>query len=189
MAHLFSVEPPTDAYDRPCFSKADKLRRLAWSIAWWLLCRHTPRPLFAWRAWVLRRFGAKIGAGNYIYPKVSIWAPWLLETEDVVTLADGVEVYNPGGVVLRSHAIVSQAAYLCGASHDFNSKAFPMTWKRIEIGRYAWVCSRAIVLPGVTVGDYAVLGAGAVTAKSLEPYGVYTGNPAKKTGVRQLSEA
>jgi putative colanic acid biosynthesis acetyltransferase WcaF len=50
---------------------------------------------------------------------------------------------------------------------------------------YAWVCARAIVLPGVTVGRAAVLGAGAVAGKNLEPRGVYAGNPAKKVGERK----
>lgn len=184
MAHLFS-ETAGDAYDKPCFSTSNKLARLLWSFTWLALCRYSPRPLFAWRAFVLSRFGARLGPGNYIYPKVKIWAPWLLETEDVVTLADDVEVYNPGGVFLRSHAIVSQGAYLCGASHDFNSPDFPMIWKKIELGAYSWVCSRAVVLPGVTVGERAILGAAAVTGKNLEAFGIYTGNPARRTGTRR----
>ena len=167
-----------DALLRPSFSTADKARRLVWGIAWTLLCRWTPRPLHFWRALVLKMFGAKIGPTNFIYPDCRIWAPWLLETEDVVTIASGVEIYNPGGVFLGSHCIVSQDAYLCGATHDYNSRDFTYLKKRIVIEPYAWVCAKSIVLPGVQCGEGAVLGAGSVTSKDLRPWTVYAGNPA-----------
>jgi putative colanic acid biosynthesis acetyltransferase WcaF len=132
----------------------------------------------------LRRFGAKIGARNLIYPSARIWAPWLLETEAVVTIGPEAEVYNPGGVFLQHHSIVSQNALLCGASHDYNSAAFPFQSKRIVLEPYAWVCARAIVLPGVTLGEGSVLGAGSVTARSLDAWSVYAGNPARRTSQR-----
>jgi putative colanic acid biosynthesis acetyltransferase WcaF len=140
--------------------------------------------MFFWRSWLLRCFGAKIGRDCFFYPKATIWAPWLLEAADVVTVADGVEVYNPGGVVLDHHSIVSQGAFLCGASHDFNDVGFPMIWKKITLEPYAWVCARAVVMPGVTVGVGAVLGAAAVTSKNLESMGVYVGNPARRVSTR-----
>jgi putative colanic acid biosynthesis acetyltransferase WcaF len=102
----------------------------------------------------------------------------LLETEDVVTIGPHSEVYNPGGVKLGHHTIVSQGAYLCGATHDYNSKDFDYIAKLITTGAYAWICARAIVLPGVICGEGSVLGAGAVTQRSLEPWTVYAGNPA-----------
>ena len=56
----------------------------------------------------------------------------------------------------------------------------------IDIGAYAWICARAIVLPGVVCGDGAVLGAGAVTSKDLEKWTVYAGNPAREVGSRNV---
>lgn len=134
---------------------------------------------------VLRLFGAKIGKANFIYPNAIVWAPWLLETEDVVTIGPNTEIYNPGGVYLGHHTIVSQDAYLCGATHDYNSIEFTYLAKRIETKPYAWICARAIVLPGVICGEGAVLGAGAVTSKDLEPWTVYAGNPAVKVKYRK----
>lgn len=167
-----------DPYLRSMTTPANRAARVAWGLAYWLLVRYSPRPLHAWRAAVLRLFGARLGPHCHIYPGARIWAPWLLECEDAVGIADGAVIYNPGGVHLGSHSIVSQDAYLCGATHDCDDPAFPMIGRPIRLGRYAWVCARASVGPGVQLGDGAVLGLGAVAARDLEPWTVYAGNPA-----------
>lgn len=169
-----------DAYVRPVFDLKSKIKRLVWNVTWILLCSWTPNPMHKWRIFILRLFGAKIGKTNFIYPNCKIWAPWLLETEDVVTIGPRVELYNPGGIFLADHSILSQDSYICGATHNYNSIDFSYQKKRIHIGRYAWICARAIVLPGVTCGDGSVLGAGAVTSKNLDSWTVYAGNPAVK---------
>ncbi|SEJ39176.1 putative colanic acid biosynthesis acetyltransferase WcaF [Dyadobacter sp. SG02] len=168
----------TDPYKRPVFSVRNKIIRLLWKTCWLLCCSWTPAPLHTWRVFVLRAFGAKIGKTNFIYPDCKIWAPWLLETEDVVTIGPNVEIYNPGGVYLGHHAIISQHAFLCGATHDYNRLEFTYIKKQIYISPYAWICSKAIVLAGVNCGEGSVLGAGAITSKNLDPWMVYTGNPA-----------
>ena len=164
---------------RPSFPLRDKIRRLFWGFAWGTLCRYTPRPLHAWRCFILRLFGAKIGKNNFIYPSTRIWAPWLLETEDVVTLGAETEVYNPGGIFLGHHTIISQGAYICGATHDYNSADFTYVKKLIVMEPYTWICARAVVLPGVRCGRGSVLGAAAVTSRNMDPWTVYAGNPAK----------
>jgi putative colanic acid biosynthesis acetyltransferase WcaF len=79
-----------------------------------------------------------------------------------------------------SHAIVSQGAYLCGATHDYDDPGFPLIAFKMEIGAYSWICAHAKVGPGANVGEGAILGLGAVTMKDLEPWGVYSGSPAVK---------
>ncbi|MPR32131.1 putative colanic acid biosynthesis acetyltransferase [Salmonirosea aquatica] len=167
-----------DSLKRPSFSFSNKLKRGVWNLVWLCFCRWTPKPLHTWRSFVLRFFGAKIGKSNFIYPSCKIWAPWLLETEDVATIGPGVEIYNPGGAFLGSHSILSQDAYLCGATHDYNSSSFTYTSKRIVIEAYVWICAKAIVLPGVRCFEGSVLGAGSVTSKDLKSWTVYAGNPA-----------
>lgn len=166
-------------------AKSDQLRRFVWSIVWNVCCRWTPTPLHGWRCFILRLFGARLGPQNFIYPSACIWAPWLLETEDVVTIARDVAVYNVGGLKIGSHAIVSEGAFLCGATHDFQDQSFRLVASPISIGAYAWICARAIVLPGVSCGEGSVLGAGAVSAKNMEPWTVYAGNRAVIVGKRR----
>lgn len=158
----------------------NRLGRAAWSIACTLLFRPTPRPMHAWRALVLRCFGARLGRNCHIYPRARIWAPWNLRCDDQATIADDAEVYNAWPVTLQSHAIVSQAAYLCAATHDVDDPAFPMIGAPITVGAYAWVCSRAAVLPGVTLHEGAVLALGAVAARDLDAWTIYGGIPARR---------
>lgn len=171
--------PETDPYLVPAFPWRNRARRAAWNLCQFAMLQWSPRPLFKWRGFVLRQFGARLGSNVFIYPTCRIWAPWLLQVDDVATLAGDCEVYNPAGVHVSHHAIVSQGAYLCGASHDFQDPAFPLVARPICIEPYAWICARAMVLLGVTVGEGAVLAAGAVAAKDLEPWTVYAGNPAQ----------
>lgn len=57
--------------------------------------------------------------------------------------------------------------------------AEPLTRGPVRIGNDVWVCSRAIILSGVSIGDGAVVGAGAVVARDVPPYAVVAGNPAR----------
>jgi len=160
-------------------STRNKLARVAWNIVWALLFRPSPRPLHAWRAFLLRRFGATLGPRCHIYPGARIWAPWNLVCEEGAAIADEAVIYNAARVALGAYAIVSQQAYVCTATHDFNDPVFPMIVAPISLGRRAWVCARACVLPGVSLGDGAVLGLAAVATKDIEPWQIHAGNPAR----------
>ncbi len=104
---------------------------------------------------------------------------------DQVTAADGAEIYNPAPVSFGSHAILSQDAYVCGATHDYDDPAFPLLAYAMSFGAYSWVCARASVAPGVSMGDGAVLGLGSVATRNLEAWTIYAGVPAVKLKERQ----
>jgi putative colanic acid biosynthesis acetyltransferase WcaF len=184
-AEHISAETAADPYLRPAFSFSDRLRRLNWNVCWAVLYRTSPRPLHSWRSFLLRLFGAKMGPNCHFYPKSKVWAPWNLICADQVTAGDGVEIYNPAPVTLGSHAILSQEAYICAATHDYDDPAFPLIAYAMNIGAYAWVCARASVAPGVNVGEGAVLGLGSVATRSLDAWTVYAGVPAVKVKERR----
>ena len=173
-----SANEIADPYLRPAFSIGNRLARLLWSIVHLLLYRPSPVPLHAWRSFLLRCFGAKMGSGCHFYPGSKVWAPWNLFCEDYVAAANGVEIYNPAPMRFGSHCIVSQGAYLCGATHDYNNAEFPLLAYEMRFGPYSWICARACVAPGVQVGEGAVLGMASVATRSLQPWIVYAGNPA-----------
>ncbi|WP_263365753.1 LbetaH domain-containing protein [Edaphobacter bradus] len=181
------ISPTTaeDPYLRPAFSRGNRIRRLVWNLCWMLFYRSSPRPLHAWRASLLRLFGATMGPNCHFYPKSKVWAPWNLVCADQVTAGDGVEIYNPAPVHLGSHAILSQEAYICGATHDYDDPAFPLIAYAMSFGAYSWICARASVAPGVNVGEGAVLGLGSVATRNLEPWTVYAGTPAVRVKERQ----
>ena len=178
------TNPSQDPTLLPAFSLRNRVVRVLWSVCYALLYRLSPRPLHAWRAFLLRAFGAKLGAACHFYPRGKIWAPWNLVCEDRVTLADDAELYNPSPMYLGSHAIISQGAYVCGATHLYNEPTFRLVSFPMRLGAYSWICARAAVNPGVNVGDGAILALGSVATRDLEPFGIYAGIPAHKVKER-----
>lgn len=185
---MYRSTQSVDPYLIPSFSLSNRLGRAAWALCYALLFRPSPRPFHAWRSFLLRCFGAKLGPHCHIYSKSRIWAPWNLVCADGVTLGDDAEIYNPSLVTMGSHAIVSQQAYICGATHDYNDPAFPLVSFPMFLGAYCWVCARASVCPGVNVGEGAVLGLGSVATRDLSPWMVYAGVPAQPIKQRVTRE-
>ena len=130
-----------------------------------------------------------MGPNCHFYPASKVWAPWNLICADKVSVGDGAEIYCPAPMSFGSHAIVSQGAYICGATHDFDDPEFPLLSLSMDIGAYAWICARASLCPGVNVGEGAVLGLGSVATRDLEPWGVYAGVPAVKVKERKRTIA
>jgi putative colanic acid biosynthesis acetyltransferase WcaF len=164
---------------RPSFSLGNRLARQIWAFVWLVLFRPSPRPFHAWRRVVLRCFGAKIAPEVHIYPGARIWAPWNLVADRGASIADGAEVYNTSRVELGEYAVVSQGAYLCGASHDYQSRAFPLVSAPIVVGAHAGVAARAIVHMGITIGEGCVVGAGSVVTRDMPAWTVCAGVPCR----------
>lgn len=180
-----NADETRDPYLQPSFPVRQRLRRLVWGIVYVILFRPSPRPFHAWRAFLLRCFGARLGKHCRIYPKARIWAPWNLICEDVVAIADEAIIYNPAVITLESHSTISQQAYLCGATHDYNDPAFPMIYAPIRVGAYGWVCARAIVQMNVNIGEGAILGIASLATRDLEPWLINVGIPARKIKARR----
>ncbi len=145
---MYRATQTADPYLRPSFSLPNRMRRQAWSVCCALLFRTSPRPFHSWRAFLLRCFGAQLGPIVIFIRRSRIWAPWNLVCADGVSLGDEAEIYNPSPVSMGSHAIVSQQAYICGATHDYNDPSFPLISFPMSLGAYSWVCARASVAPG-----------------------------------------
>ena len=172
-------------------SLKSKIGRVAWAIVWAVLFRPTPARIGVfngWRAFLLRCFGAKIGRGCAIFPNVEVWQPWNLALGDYVALDWDVICYTVDRISIGSQTTVSRGAFLCCASHDVTSPIMELTYDPITIGSNAWIASRAIVMPGRNVGDGAVVGAGAVVLKDVEPWTIVGGNPAKFIKKRELRD-
>lgn len=174
------TQPPVDPHLQPSYSVANRARRAVWNLFYVIFFRLSPRPFHGWRSMILRLFGAKLAANCHFYPKCRVWAPWNLVCEEAVGVGDDAELYNPSLLTIGSHAVISQGAYVCGATHLYNEPSFRLVSYPMRIGAYSWVCAKAIVSPGVNVGDGAILAMASLATKDLEPFGVYAGMPARK---------
>ena len=157
-----------------------RVRRLVWNVCAFIFLRPFSLPCFrCWRLLVLRCWDAKIGKGCDVHASAVIWAPWNLEIGQGTCIGSKAIIYNPGNVVLGNKVTISQYAYLCTATHDYESRLHTLCAKTIKVDDYAWVAARAFVGPGVHIREYAVVGATASVYKDVAPGTVVGGNPAK----------
>ena len=186
-ASRIRIKNPSQAgrYASP-WSTREKIGMLLWLIVAALFFHTTPKPLNAWRLFLLRLFGCKISGRPFVHGTCIIKIPWQLTLEDRAALGPKSEVYNLGHLTLKRACVVSQYAYICGGTHDLNDPGLPLQVGDIVIGEEAFLGAKTMVLPGVHVGTDAVLGAGAVAAKDLEPWMIYVGNPAKALKKREM---
>lgn len=118
------------------------------------------------RAKILRNMGVIIGKNSEIYPTVNFGSePYLIEIGDNVRIASGVMLTtHDGGLwVLRNSGKLKNAD----------------KFGKIKIGNNVHIGINTIIMPGVTIGDNVVVGAGAVVTKDIPSYSVAVGVPAK----------
>ena len=186
--NLFRVHVQASAYESP-WSVGVRVKVLLWEICWALLCGWTPKPFNAWRLFWIRRFGAEVEGAPFVHGRATIVRPWNLTLRARACLGDGAVAYCLDRVELGVGSTIAQGAYLCTGTHDFDQPHTPLKTAAISVGAYAFVGLRAIVLPGVSIGPDAVVGAGAVVTRDIEPGAVCAGNPARKIGERRLRTA
>lgn len=92
------------------------------------------------------------------------------------------------GIHIGNNVCIASEVMIWTLHHDYNDLTFGVKGGRVEIGDYAWICSRAIILPGVKIGEGAVVAAGAVVCKDVEPYSIVGGIPANKIGNREVKQ-
>jgi putative colanic acid biosynthesis acetyltransferase WcaF len=177
-------EVDSTAIDRPPkpvspWSVRTKVRMILWELCWVLFCRWTPKPLNRWRLLWLRMFGAQIEGLPFVHQRARVQIPWNLTLGDRSCLGDGANAYSLGTIELQAGAVVAQESYLCTGTHDFDEPTLPLITRGIVVERGAFIGARAMVLPGVTIGEHAIVGACAVVTRDVEPWTVQAGNPSK----------
>jgi len=168
------------------YSFGHKLCRVLWGIVYSLLFRPSPRPFHAWRRFLLRCFGAKLGKKAKVHSTAKVWAPWNLTMGDYSTIAPDVHCSCASRVKIGSHTTISQYSYLTTASHDYEHPNFVLFSKPITIGNGCWLASDVFVGPGVNIGDGTVVGVRSTVLRDLPPWSVCFGTPAKAVRTRHI---
>ena len=97
-----------------------------------------------------------------------------------VFINSGCHFQDQGGVYIGEHSFIGHNVIFATLNHDMNPYTRADTHpKPIHIGKRVWIGSGVIILPGVTIGDNAVIAAGSVVSKDVEADAIYGGNPAK----------
>ena len=90
-----------------------------------------------------------------------------------------------GGLRIGDNVSISPEVCLITGAHDVDDPDFGLVYASIEIGDRVWLGARAMVMPGVRIGEGAVVGAGAVVTRDVAAYTIVGGVPAKQIGTRQ----
>ena len=92
----------------------------------------------------------------------------------------GCKFQDQGGIIIGDNALIGHNVVLATLNHNEDvKKRGNLIPAPIKIGNDVWIGSNATILPGVTVGDGAIIAAGAVVTKNVEPKTIVSGVPAK----------
>lgn len=156
---------------------AGKLKEIGWyfiKMIFFLSALPYPNSL---KCVLLRLFGAQIGFGVIIKPRVNIHFPWKLIVGNNVWIGEEAFLLNFEKLAIGDNVCISQRAFLCGGNHDFRVPEMPYRNGPITLMEGCWVGASVFISPGVTVGTDTVITAGSIVTSSLAPNGIYKGNP------------
>jgi putative colanic acid biosynthesis acetyltransferase WcaF len=162
------------------------MKRVLWYVMSGLFFE-TAFPLSGFKGLVLRLFGARIGRGVVIKPHVRIKYPWKLSIGDFSWIGEDVWIDNLEEVSIGANCCISQGALLLCGNHNYTKSTFDLMIAPITLEDGAWIGAKSTVCPGVMVQSHAVLTVGSVATKTLESYGIYSGNPAVKVKDRVIA--
>lgn len=115
------------------------------------------------------------GCGKYHKPQIG---------ENVTMSGDG-EIFmdTQAQITIGKDTFMGHGVKILTGSHDYTKfgeeRQRTLIPKPVIIGRGVWIASFAIILPGVTIGDYSVIGAGSVVTHNIPPYVLAAGNPCR----------
>lgn len=173
-------------FNNDWYNPGSPVKRALWYFANIVFLLNPYNPFSKLKVFVLKMFGAKIGSGVVIKQRVNVKYPWKLTVGKNVWIGEQVWIDNLGEVVIDDNACVSQGAMLLCGNHNYKKSSFDLIVQNIKIEEGAWVGAKSVVCPGVTCKSHSILTVGSMATKSLEAYGIYTGNPAKKIREREI---
>ena len=135
------------------------------------------------RNFFLKILGMKINKA-IVYGTFHIRKPSKISIDEGTVIGHGVTLDGRNGITIGKNVNFSSEVMVWTMQHDYNDPSFSASGGGVVIEDYAWISVRVIILPGVTIGEGAVVAAGAVVTKDVEPYTVVGGVPARKISTR-----
>lgn len=132
----------------------------------------------------------EVGENVIVYPGLLTARPENIRLGNGVCINYNATLYahDNSKIVLDDRVVVAAHVMICSVYHDMEKmgEAFntQLLEKDVYIGKDVWIGAKSIVLPGVSVGEGAVIAAGSVVTKDVPPFTVVGGVPARKIRVR-----
>ncbi|MCD7972284.1 MAG: acyltransferase [Candidatus Azobacteroides sp.] len=140
------------------------------------------------RLFLLRKAGARIAKDAAIHSGCKFWNPkgLIIESGSVVGFSCNLDARK--GLKIGKNVCLASEVMIWSLHHNYNDPEFTAVGGPVEIGDYAWLCSRCIILPEVKIGTGCVVASGAVITKDVPDYDIVGGIPGKKIGQRDRSQ-
>jgi len=129
--------------------------------------------------------GARLGRRIVMYYGADILSPRRLVIGNDCSIGFHVTLDARGGLRIGDNCNISSQVAIWTGSHDVNSTDFKYVSSPVAIEDRAWISFRAVILGGVTIGEGAVVAAGAVVTKDVPPFTIVAGVPARMIGERR----
>ena len=137
-----------------------------------------PNPL---RNWYLRLFGIRIGGGkSCIHRGCKFFHVGKMSVGQNTVINFGCYLDNRRGIYIGNNVGIAHNTKIYTLGHDLNDPKCSTKGAPVDIGDDVFIFSNALVMPGVTIGEGAIVLAGSVVTKDVEPWSIVGGNPAKK---------
>jgi len=154
---------------------------------WLMILRYTGNiPFYSIRRLFYSISGIKIGKGSIIHMWANFFYPANISIGEDTIIGDHSFLDGRDKLIIGNHVDIASGVLIYNSEHDLESENFSARIAPIEIGDYVFIGPRAIILPGVKIGRGAVVAAGAVVTKDVEPFMIVGGVPAKEIGERKL---
>lgn len=144
------------------------------------------------RRFFYRLAGIKIGSGSTIHMGARFYNPSKIEIGEDSIIGEGVVLDGREKLKIGDHVDIASEVMVYNSEHNINTEHFAAVENVIKapviIEDYVFIGPRAILLPGVTVRRGAIIGAGAVVTKNVEPFTIVGGVPAVKIGERKIKD-
>ena len=131
-----------------------------------------------WYALTKELFHNQVGENTVVYSQLTVVLPKNVTIGSNCIIMDGVLMMGAGGITIGNNVNIGAHAKLISNNHDVYHRPV-LVVKPVTIKDGAWIGAGSTVLPGVTVGKYAILGADSVATKDIPDYAVAVGSPAK----------
>lgn len=142
-------------------------------------------PSHFFRLWFYRVvMKAKIGSGSSIFMDAWLDTPGGLRIGLNTTVNAHCRLDARGGLTIGDNVSISESVLILTADHDVQSVLFDGRTSPVSIGDFVFIGTRAMILPGVTLGDGCVVAAGSVVTNNVPAFAIVAGIPAKRIGNR-----
>ena len=174
-------------FDNEHYNPGNLLYRVSWYMTSLVIFENAlPFPSLLKRG-LLNVFGAEVGKGVIIKPRVRIKYPHLLHVGDHSWIGECAWIDNLAMVTIGQHCCISQGAYLLCGNHDYTSKTFDLITNPIIMHDGSWAGAQSILGPGSVLEEEAVLTAGSVGLGTLSARHIHQGNPARPIRERAIN--